>query len=176
MDGAGQARQRVGDGVNDILAEDLNLPLSQRFRAFDTICSATQDEAVEGATVTPYEELMPVSLPASIVEDPVLVLPIGTYIDNLALVSSTDAFPRMPNGATSTVPYRQTALALSTRDFPDAPSVDYLRKLGIRTVVVIEGEPDLNGNVIDVTKPIDGLGITRTSFVDGPYAETIFHL
>jgi hypothetical protein len=131
--------------------------------------------AVEGVTVTRYEKVEPIPLPAAEVQEPVLVLPLMTYLDNLALVSATDTFPRMPNGATTIVPDGQYNIVQATHDFPDAASVAYLRGLGIRTVVVLMGKPDLNGWFTRFDKPIDGLGITST-FVYGVYPEMIFHL
>jgi hypothetical protein len=131
--------------------------------------------AVEGVTTTPYGQLPQFSLPAGSVEEPVLILPLKTYLDNLALVSTTDAFPRMPNGASGIVPASQDRIVSATRGFPDAASVAYLRLMGIRTVIVLAGKPDLDGHVIDVAKPIDGLGITRT-VAHIPDTAYIYHL
>jgi hypothetical protein len=131
--------------------------------------------AVEGVTTTPYGKLPQFSLPSGSVAEPMLILPLKTYLDNLALVSTTDAFPRMPNGASGIVPHSQDLIVSATRNFPDAASVAYLRRMGIRTVVVLAGEPDLSGHVIDVGKPIDGLGITRT-VVNIPATAYIYHL
>jgi hypothetical protein len=131
--------------------------------------------AVEGVTMTPYGKLPQFSLPAGSVEEPMLILPLKTYLDNLVLVSTTDTFPRMPNGASGIVPHSQDLIVSATRTFPDAASVAYLRQMGIRTVVVLAGEPDLDGHVIDVGKPIDGLGITRT-VIHIPSTAYIYHL
>lgn len=131
--------------------------------------------AVEGVTTTPYDVVPPFSLPSGSVEEPVLILPLETYLDNLALVSATDTFPRMPNGASGIVPDSQDRIVSMTRDFPDAASVAYLRQMGIRTVVVLVGQAGLDGHVTDVGKPIDGLGITRT-VVHIPYTAYIYRL
>jgi hypothetical protein len=123
-------------------------------------------------STTPQVRLPDVALPADRIQDPMLFLPLGTILDNVALLKSTDTFPRMPNGANTIVPAMHEKIRANVHSFPDADSVAYLRGLGIRTVVVMVGEPDLEGWVYDTDKPIDELGITRTD-LDG---EVIYHL
>jgi hypothetical protein len=93
---------------------------------------------------------------------PMMVLPSDESADLNIMMWSTAGFPTMVNGASSLVtPGHQELRDLMMR-FPDAASVDRLRKLGIRSVVVLRDrvagtpyENTLNGSA-------DGLGVTRT--------------
>ena len=93
---------------------------------------------------------------------PMMVLPSDESIDLNIMLWSTAGFPVMVNGASSLItPEHQQLRDLMTH-FPDAASVDRLRALGIRSVVVLRdrvvGTPYEN----TVGGPTDGLGVTRT--------------
>jgi len=128
--------------------------------------------AVEGVTTTPAAEIPDLALPADKIQEPMLLLPLGTYLDGVALLKLTDTFPRMVNGVSTIVPSRQEEIRKATAYFPNDVSVAYLRKLGVRTVVVLSDEPDLGGRTFDIHKPIDGLGITRVELDN----EAIYYL
>jgi hypothetical protein len=77
------------------------------------------------------------------------------------LLWSTDRFGDLVNGAGPLVPAELTRAREAVRTFPDAESVDYLRKLGVRTVVLlldrVRGTPWERA----AEAPVEALGITR---------------
>jgi len=136
---------------------------------------------VEGIQQTPFPTVP--KAPAAFVtsEAPVLVLPANWKDDELVMLWSTTSFPTIANGSSGFNPIGLLHLREVTRSFPDAPSVDYLRGLGVRTVLVLrhpyaaqapnppdDAEPPPRA----FTASVDGLGITRE---DRPDA-VVFHL
>jgi hypothetical protein len=85
---------------------------------------------------------------------------------------STDGFPRVANGLAGFTPTSQERTRAITASFPDPASVQYLRELGIRSVLVFPGQ--LAGTAWDglEQRPFGGLGITREQ-IDGVF---IYHL
>ena len=115
---------------------------------------------VEGLGTTPHAPVPPAPAVLSQVDAPYLLLPSNYYIDGLVMLWSTDRFAPVVNGNSGVLPSELAQTRDRTTKFPDADSVDYLRQLGVRTVVVYPslmppGSPDA------ATSPIDGLGITR---------------
>ncbi|GGJ87914.1 hypothetical protein GCM10010123_16880 [Pilimelia anulata] len=68
---------------------------------------------------------------------PVLVLPSDFTTDSLALLWSTDGFPRLVNGNSGFTPESLARTREAVAGFPDAASVANLRSLGVRSVVVL---------------------------------------
>ncbi len=104
--------------------------------------------------------------PAAIraVEGPLMVLPSSQLQDENVMIWSTTKFQRMVNGGSGFDPTDQQNTRAVTRSFPDQASVDYLRRLGIRTVIVLKAEAAGSGDyarAADPSVPIDGLGINR---------------
>lgn len=91
--------------------------------------------------------------------DPLLELPVAAADNRRYLLWSTDGFPRLVNGRSSTTPARTTRLFDDVRGFPDARSVRALRRLGVRTVVLhadrLAGTPWAGWR----TRPLGGLGL-----------------
>jgi hypothetical protein len=77
------------------------------------------------------------------VTDPVVILPSrtvasrGAVDDALVALWSTGTFPDLANGPGDVVPGRLATLRGLARDFPDQESVDLLRDLGVRTIIVL---------------------------------------
>lgn len=67
---------------------------------------------------------------------PLLQLPLTADDNRRYLLWSTDGFPRMVNGRSSTIPPAFARLGPRIAGFPDAASVARLRALGVRTVVL----------------------------------------
>jgi hypothetical protein len=82
---------------------------------------------------------------------PQLHLPMSVEGNRRYQLWSADGFPDMVNGRASFIPTFTSELARDVEGFPDRASVDRLRELGVRTVVVHDGEP----------KPVEGLGLRR---------------
>jgi hypothetical protein len=90
-----------------------------------------------------------------------LPLNVGFPGEALYMLWTTGRFPPLVNGYSGLVPERLRQFAPVLRRFPDAASLDALRVMGVKTVVLY---PQLaNGTPWDdaETRSIDGLGVTR---------------
>ena len=120
----------------------------------------------EGWSLTPHP-VVPVSpIAMHTIEEPMILLPTGVLEDMNTMLWSTDGFPRMINGGSGFAPHRQEDLRAVMQRFPDSESVQALRDLDVKSVVVVRGlaEGTAYQNAIDA--PIDGLGLTRTESGD----------
>jgi hypothetical protein len=116
---------------------------------------------LEGLGTTPHPRVPAAPPTLSTVEAPYLVLPTDQLPDMHVMLWSTDRFAPLVNGASGFIPLEMSQTRRQVASFPDAASVDYLRRLGVKTVVVL---PDASGGTQwqnAATLPIDGLGITR---------------
>jgi hypothetical protein len=102
--------------------------------------------------------------PASVagVAAPQLHLPALLPEDNRRyLLWSTDGFPKLVNGRSSTTPQFTERLIAEMDGFPDRASVERLRQLGIPTVIVhldrAAGTPQAGSSAT----PVAGLGVSR---------------
>jgi hypothetical protein len=95
------------------------------------------------------------------VQAPLLQLPAEANDNRRYLLWSTDGFPKMVNGRSSITPKRTQQILASVDTFPDQASVDALRRLGLRTVVLhadrLAGTPWQDWRA----RPVAALGITR---------------
>jgi hypothetical protein len=85
----------------------------------------------------------------------------GNIGDGDVLLWSTDRFGDLVNGAGPLIPTELADARERVRTFPDAASVEYLRRLGVRTVVLL---PDrVRGTPWEqaAEAPVEALGITR---------------
>lgn len=115
----------------------------------------------EGTNRTPHPEVPPAPAALSQVQGPIMVLPSHDLFDMQVMLWSTEKFTPMVNGGSGFSPPTQRDTRAASQTFPDAASIDYLRNLGVETVVLLPayaaGTAWANvGNV-----PVDGLGITR---------------
>ncbi|SCG50230.1 hypothetical protein [Micromonospora inositola] len=121
---------------------------------------------VEGLNTTPHP-VVPVQ-PAALrtVDGPMLVLPSSQNLDQPVMLWSTSRFQDMVNGGSGFTPDSQARVRELTLGFPDQSSVDYLRSLGVRNVVILRDQ--LAGTPWEriVDNPVDGLGITREEVGD----------
>ena len=103
---------------------------------------------------------------------PQLHLPMSREGNRRYMLWSTAGFPRIVNGRASFQPALTTAVARAAAGFPDRPSVGYLRRLGVRTVVL---HPALAAGTAwqgAGRKPLSGLPLTRERRGD----VIVFHL
>ncbi|HEX5543045.1 MAG TPA: hypothetical protein VFX60_16035 [Micromonospora sp.] len=119
---------------------------------------------VEGLNVTPHPRVP--EQPAVLRADtgPVLVLPSGgrqSATDQHAMLWSTSRFQPLVNGVSGFVPRELAEVRETVATFPDQASVDYLRGLGVETVVVLRDR--LAGTPWEHTidEPVYGLDIER---------------
>lgn len=127
---------------------------------------------VEGHGNTPHPVVPQPPAALAQAEGPVLVLPSDYFTDLTVMMWTTDGFVPVVNGTSGFRPPTLTEAREMTRSFPDAASVDYLRSLGVSTVVVLPDrvagtpwEPALSASG-------DGLGVTREDTGDS----VVFHL
>ncbi|WP_199736598.1 hypothetical protein [Micromonospora sp. HM5-17] len=116
---------------------------------------------LEGVNTTPHAPVIPQPAALRGAEGPLLVLPASGTLEFSVMLWSTDGFPKIVNGLASFTPESQARTHAVTTSFPDRASVDYLRGLGIRTVVVLpEYLPGSPWQDV-LSRPVDGLGVTR---------------
>lgn len=94
---------------------------------------------VEGANRTAHPEVPKAPVAMGTLRGPVLVLPSDQIADQQTMFFSTDGFPVLVNGGSGFLPRVTDEMREKTKNFPDAGSIAYLRKLGVRTVVVHNG-------------------------------------
>jgi hypothetical protein len=116
------------------------------------------------ATAHPVMPRQPAAVRA--VTGPMLVLPTSALQDQNVMLWSTTRFPAMANGSGGFASDRQATLRQNVAAFPDAGSVQYLRNLGVTTVLLLrsqaQGTPwERAGDV-----PVDTLGIRREDLDD----------
>jgi hypothetical protein len=90
-----------------------------------------------------------------------LVLPSDQLGDQLVMLWSTTRFPEIANGSSGLVPQRLAELRTSVAAFPDAGSVQYLRTLGVKTVVLLRDRVGGTAWERAGDVPVDALGIQR---------------
>ena len=94
---------------------------------------------------------------------PLMVLPSDPLTDMNIMLWSTTKFQKMVNGNSGFYPTDQTHTRDVVKSFPDQTSVDYLRQLGIRYVLVVRDRAAGGdyAKAATMETPVDGLGITR---------------
>ncbi|MET8834113.1 hypothetical protein ABZV78_09380 [Micromonospora sp. NPDC004540] len=121
---------------------------------------------VEGLNVTPHPVVPRQPAVMRTVDGPMLVLPSSQNLDQPVMLWSTDRFQPMVNGGSGFTPHSQAQVREATVSFPDLASVDYLRRLGVKNVVVLRDR--LGGTPWEgmLDRPVDGLGVTREEVGD----------
>jgi hypothetical protein len=101
-----------------------------------------------------------------LVDGPLLVLPTAEAGDQHVMLWSTSRFQQVANGSSGLQPQRQAELRKISEAFPDATSVQYLRSVGIRTVVLLRTRVDGTPWQRAAETPVDNLGIQRQDLAD----------
>jgi hypothetical protein len=154
--GAGEERGAAGSGRGPLITAALAgllvalIAVEGRGLPFDPF-----DDQAQPAV--PYPATSVAGIP-----DPQLHLPAERAEDSRRyLLWSTDGFPRIVNGRASTNPEETIALIEEMRSFPDQATVERLRELGVRSVVLhtdrLAGTPQGGAEAV----PVDGLGLAR---------------
>lgn len=116
---------------------------------------------VEGlnSTPTPIVPAQPAALRT--VDGPVLVLPSDQGTDQHVMLWSTSRFQDVVNGGSGFTPDSLAEVRELTQSFPDQPSVDYLRGLGVKTVVLLKDR--IAGTPWEqiADQPVEQFGIQR---------------
>lgn len=116
---------------------------------------------VEGLNTTPHPVVPEQPAAMRTVDGPLLVLPSSQNQDQPVMLWSTSRFPQVVNGGSGFTPKQLDDVRRVTAAFPDQTSVDYLRTLGVRNVVVLRDQIVGTPWEVTVDAPVDQLGITR---------------
>ncbi|MFJ6199542.1 hypothetical protein [Micromonospora sp. NPDC092111] len=116
---------------------------------------------VEGLNSTPHPVVPEQPVAMRTVDGPMLVLPSGQNQDQPVMLWSTSRFQQVVNGGSGFTPVQLDDVRRVTLAFPDRTSVDYLRTLGVRNVVVLRDQIAGTPWEVTVDGPVDQLGITR---------------
>jgi hypothetical protein len=79
---------------------------------------------------------------------------------------STDGYPPLANGHNGLLPPQYGEITEAAKTFPDAHSVEVLRKHGIQRVLVLKVGAAGTPYEQALTRPLDGLPLTRTESTD----------
>ncbi|MGE5829577.1 MAG: hypothetical protein ACM30G_14635 [Micromonosporaceae bacterium] len=96
---------------------------------------------LEGLGTPAYRQVPQPPAALAGVAAPYLVLPSEAGSDAVVLLWSATTFAAVGNGAGPVVPDSLARTRTATADFPSAESVEYLRRLGVRTVLARPGSP-----------------------------------
>ncbi|MFI9640396.1 hypothetical protein ACIG87_10040 [Micromonospora sp. NPDC051925] len=116
---------------------------------------------VEGLNDMPHPVVPEQPVAMRTVDGPLLVLPSGQNQDQPVMLWSTSRFQQVVNGGSGFTPRQLDDVRRVTVAFPDRTSVDYLRTLGVRNVVVLRDQIVGTPWEVTVDAPVDQLGITR---------------
>ncbi|HEV7708350.1 MAG TPA: hypothetical protein VGP16_09170 [Asanoa sp.] len=117
---------------------------------------------VEGINTTPHPIVPAQPAAMRTVEGPLLVLPSDQLKDENVMLWSTTKFQDIVNGGSGFVPKKLDEVRQVTATFPDQNSINYLRAMGVRNVIVVRDQIE-SGSPLKTTidLPVDSLGITR---------------
>jgi hypothetical protein len=121
---------------------------------------------LEGRSASPHPTVPRAPAVLRTAEPPLLVLPSDQLNDENIMLWGTDGFPAMVNGGSGFLPRRQQQVRLVAQNFPDPASVQLLRELGVRTVVVLKDRVPGTPYVGSVNAHVAGLGIQRQDVGD----------
>jgi hypothetical protein len=117
---------------------------------------------IEGAHTTPHPVVPTSPVAMHTVQGPAVILPTEELFDMNVMLWSTDGFPKVINGGSGFQPKTQEDLRTLLASVPDQASVDRLRELHIKSVVVIRSRIVGTPYERAADAPIDGLNLTRT--------------
>jgi hypothetical protein len=121
---------------------------------------------VEGLNTTPHPIVPQQPVVMRVDEGPILVLPSTLKIDQNVMLWSTTRFQPIVNGGSGFTPTRQEEVREMARSFPDQASVDYLRELGVKTVVLLRDQISGTPWQAAADLSVDNLGIEREDVGD----------
>ncbi|MEO3770820.1 hypothetical protein [Micromonospora sp. B9E7] len=121
---------------------------------------------VEGLNTTPHPVVPTQPAAMRSAQGPLLVLPSNQSLDQHVMLWSTSGFPDVVNGGSGFTPRQLDDVRRVSQSFPDQTSVDYLRTLGVRTVVLLRGQVPGTPWEITIDTPVESLGISRQDVGD----------
>ncbi|MFD0741255.1 hypothetical protein ACFQ1L_04320 [Phytohabitans flavus] len=116
---------------------------------------------VEGLNTTPHPAVPRQPEVMRSDSGPMIVLPFNLTYEQTVMLWSTTRFQPVVNGGSGFTPVRQERTREAVETFPDQASVDYLRELGVKTVVLLRDALAGTPWQAAVDLPVDTLGIQR---------------
>jgi len=116
----------------------------------------------EGTDRTPHPEVPRPPAAMARLAGPAFVLPTGQLYDQRVMLWSTDGFPEVVNGGSGITPDKTFEARERAKTFPDAQSVDHLRRLGVRTVLVVRADAAGTDYAAAADAPVVGLPLSRS--------------
>jgi hypothetical protein len=116
---------------------------------------------VEGLNTTPHPVVPRQPEVMRTDPGPIMVLPFNLTYEQPVMLWTTTRFQPVVNGGSGFTPARQERTREVAETFPDQASVDYLRELGVRTVVLLRDALAGTPWQAAVDLPVDSLGIQR---------------
>jgi hypothetical protein len=115
---------------------------------------------VEGLNATPHPVVPKPPASLAVAEAPLLVLP-SDLRDQHVMMWLTKDFQPIVNGSSGFTPLTTQRVREATKTFPDPASIDLLRQLGVKSVVVLRDQ--VRGTPYEgaLTTEVAGLGIER---------------
>lgn len=124
---------------------------------------------LEGLGTVAHPVVPPAPAALAGAEAPLLVLPTDGFHDAAVMTWSTGSWPEVVNGSSSIEPRQLTDLRQRVAGFPDPASVAYLRRLGVRTVVLLPGYAYGTPWQGAEQRPVDGLALVRLPAAGGDW-------
>jgi hypothetical protein len=97
---------------------------------------------------------------------PMVVLPSADEIDDVTMLWSTSKFQPLVNGGGEFGAARQAELRRTIASFPDQPSIQYLRSIGVTTVILLRVQAQGTAWERAGDTPVESLGIRREDLDD----------
>ncbi|MFB9234609.1 hypothetical protein ACFFWC_03510 [Plantactinospora siamensis] len=116
---------------------------------------------IEGLNVTPHPVVPEQPDALRTLDGPLLVLPSDQSTDQNVMLWTTSRFQPVVNGGSGFTPQAQQATRDVTKSFPDPNSVEYLRGIGVHTVVLLRDRVAGTPWQTTIDLPVDSLGIQR---------------
>ncbi len=116
---------------------------------------------VEGLNATPHPIVPRPPASLAVAQAPMLVLPSDQLGDEHVMMWLTHDFQPIVNGGSGFTPEVTQHVRDITKSFPDPGSIDLLRQLGVKSVVVLRDQARGTPYEGALTASVDGLGIQR---------------
>lgn len=116
---------------------------------------------IEGTNLTPHPVVPRPPAVLELAQPPMLVLPSDQLRDEHVMMWLTENFQPVVNGGSGFIPAKTQEVRELTKNFPDAASVDLLRSLGVKTVVVLRDQSRGTPYEAALTASGESLGVKR---------------